>query len=102
LARDNYTKELIEDKLTTVSHADTDYLNIDMFTKVMGKERLGRHMKRSGMVYIGGGIFISEGELEATREKVLKNKVNRKGLLKNMSMDSRTLFKRGYRSTVKD
>jgi hypothetical protein len=45
LARDNYTKELIEDKITTVSHADTDYLNTDMFTNATGKERLSRHMK---------------------------------------------------------
>jgi len=102
LARDNYTKELIEDKLTTVSHADTDYLNTDMFTKVMGKDRLGRHMKRSGMVYIGGGMLVSREELEAGREKVMKVKANRTGVIKNMSMDSKTLFKKGYRSTVKD
>jgi len=102
LARDNYTKELIEDKLTTVSHADTDYLNTDMFTKVSGKERLGRHMKRSGMVYIGGGICNSGGVIENISERKTKKKIARKGVINNMPIDSRTLFKKGYRSVIKD
>jgi len=56
VARDNYSKELIEDGLSTVSHCDTEYLNSDMLTKVLGEIVLKRHMFLSGLVYMGGRV----------------------------------------------
>jgi len=53
LARRNYVKDLLEDKVLTVTHADTDYLESDMMTKVVSLIIQTRHMKRCGLVYLG-------------------------------------------------
>jgi len=56
-ARDNYVKELIAEKVTTVSHCDGDLLNADMQTKVKERKIMLKLMDRSGMVYMGGRII---------------------------------------------
>jgi hypothetical protein len=54
------------------------------------------------MVYIGGGIYHTGESIENVGEKVIKSKAKGKGVVKNMPIDSRTLFRNGYRSVVKD
>jgi len=54
VARDNFTKELIEDGIVKVGHCDTELLNADMMTKVVDLSQMNRLMQRSDMVYIGG------------------------------------------------
>ena len=56
LARDNFVRELIEDKVAKVGHCDTDLLIADMMTKVVELAQMNRLMQRSDMVYIGGRI----------------------------------------------
>jgi len=55
-ARRNYVKELIADKLVNISHAESEYLESDMLTKVVDWTKLVRHMKRCGMVCIGNRL----------------------------------------------
>jgi len=56
VARDNFTKELIEDGIAKVGYCDTNLLNADMMTKVVELNQMNRLMQRSDMVYIGDRI----------------------------------------------
>jgi len=70
-ARRNYVKELILDKLVNISHADSDYLESDMLTKVVDWNRLIRHMKRCGMVCIGNRL--NKEEVTSVRKSIDKD-----------------------------
>jgi len=74
LARDNFTKEIIEEKIATVSHCDTEYLHSDMGTKVMSETLMLRHMKLSGQVYIGNGLDkVAEKKTKGTKKNEEKD-----------------------------
>ena len=85
LARRNYVKDLAADKVLTVTHADTDYLESDMMTKVVSLIIQMRHMKRCGMVYLGNAIDnvqskekrVSNNDMEV-KEKSSKTFIRRK------------------------
>jgi len=68
-ARENYVKELIAEKVATVSHCDTDLLNADMMTKVKERKSMLILMNRSGMTYMGGRI---EETKNVTSRRVMK------------------------------
>ena len=72
VARDNFTKELIEDGIAKVGYCDTALLNADMMTKVVDLGQMNRLMQRSDMVYIGGRIEESEVIKKIKKKNVTK------------------------------
>jgi len=73
VARDNFTKELIEDGVAKVGHCDTALLNADMMTKVVDLGQMNRLMQRSDMVYVGGRIN-KDDIIESRKRKSSKKK----------------------------
>jgi len=79
LARDNFVKELIEDRVAKVGHCDTELLIADMMTKVVVLAQMNRLMQRSDMVYIGG---------RKDKEECMKKNMDKKSRKKDNDDDS--------------